>query len=165
MIKLRLLSFLFLVLIGTKTFSQKGDVKSQTLDVNRGSLNYTGPATGFEFSGVEFRYQFVNCGGDVQLGIGYTKNANFTAFMMDGQRYYKGTVDEIAPGIWPSASNVSIDEVQADLYYGNTFFGKVNLNYIVGNFGGCFGETFDVLKQVGKDPKKKSTKIMSTIFG
>lgn len=158
MIKLKLLSFLFLVLIGTKTFSQKGDVKSLTLDVNRGALNYTGPATGFEFSGVEFRYQFVNCGGDVQLGIGYTKSANFTAFMMDGQRYYKGTVDEIAPGMWPTASNVSIDEVQADLYYGSTFLGKVNLNYIVGNFGGCFGETFDVLKQVGKDPKKEEYK-------
>jgi len=150
---------LTLFLVSFIGYGQKGEIQKLNVGIgNRDHNQFEGDKNGFEFSGVELRYQFVNCGGDVQMGLQYSKNANFTSFYADGQRYYKSTVDEVAPGQWPAPSDIRIEELKADLYFGTVFLGKVHLNYIIGNSLGCFGETFDVLQQVGKDAESENFK-------
>lgn len=133
-------------------FSQKGVDKSTTVSFsNRANNNQNG----FYFSGVKFGYQFVNCGGNVVMGVNYSKNANFTTYWYNGKSYNKQT---IGAELWPKPNEVEINTVKADLYFKNQNLGSVKLNYIVGNFAGCFGETYDVLKQVGKNSTSKEYK-------
>ncbi|PQJ75944.1 MAP7 domain-containing protein [Polaribacter gangjinensis] len=133
-------------------FAQKGVEKSTTVSFgNRANNNQNG----FDFSGVKFGYQFVNCGGNVVMGVNYSKNANFTTYWYNGKSYNK---QAIGAELWPKPNEVEINTVKADLYFKNQNLGSVKLNYIVGNFAGCFGETHDVLKQVGKNSTSKEYK-------
>lgn len=141
-----------------KTSSKnRGEIKTAQLSLNpadRNSPKFKGNRNGFCFSPVYFNYQFVNCGGEVQMGVNiytnpqanYQKHTASNGYMFEGEHYV---------AVVSSTNEVDIQEVEADLYYGNQFLGKINLNYIVGNFAGCYGETFQVLKDVGKDPTAK----------
>lgn len=135
----------------------RGEIKTAQLSLNpadRNSPKFKGNRNGFCFSPVYFNYQFVNCGGEVQMGVNiytnpqanYQKHTASNGYMFEGEHYV---------AVVSSTNEVDIQEVEADLYYGNQFLGKINLNYIVGNFSGCYGETFQVLKVVGKDPTAK----------
>lgn len=135
----------------------RGEIKTAQLSLNpadRNSPKFKGNRNGFCFSPVYFNYQFVNCGGEVQMGVNiytnpqanYQKHTASNGYMFEGEHYV---------AVVSSTNEVDIQEVEADLYYGNQFLGKINLNYIVGNFSGCYGETFQVLKDVGKDPTAK----------
>lgn len=135
----------------------RGEIKTAQLSLNpadRNSPKFKGNRNGFCFSPVYFNYQFVNCGGEVQMGVNiytnpqanYQKHTASNGYMFEGEHYV---------AVVSSTNEVDIQEVEADLYYGNQFLGKINLNYIVGNFAGCYGETFQVLKDVGKDPTAK----------
>lgn len=140
----------------------RGEVKSEAIHLSandRLQPVFKGRKDGFGFSGVSFNYQFVNCGGEVQMGVNiYTKHE----YKMNSQTYNRRlTVNGYAlegklyPTFTTNADRVEILEVEADLYFGNARLGKVNLDNIVGNFAGCFGETFLVIEQLGLDPKKK----------
>ena len=134
-------------------FSQRGPEYATNVSFIRNST--TKNQNGFDFTGVKFGHQFVNCEGIVQVGVNYSKTANFTNYWYNGKSYSKQTV---GADLWPKSNEVEINTVQADLYFGNQNLGRVKLNYIVGNFAGCFGETYDVLKQVGKNSSLKEYK-------
>ena len=132
----------------------RGKSLSANINLNRTALDATYHGIqkeGWQFSNVPFRYQFVNCGGEVQMGVQYEKKADFITLVHNGSVYYEAH----APDLWPNSNQIEVGDVMAKLYYGNQYFGDVKLTYIVGNFAGCFGETFDVLKQVGKNPSQK----------
>ena len=148
------ISVITMLLIPFMGFGQKGDSRQVLVGMNKSNIFNQDKSNGFEFSNLPFRYQFVNCGGDVQMGINYDKKANYTAFYMDGKKYYKYDIDKLNPSYWPKPDQIELNTVGADLYFKGGFLGKVTLTYIVGNFAGCFGETFDVLAQVGKSPKE-----------
>ncbi|MEN3322686.1 hypothetical protein VP395_03040 [Mariniflexile soesokkakense] len=144
-----------LVLMSFIMNAQRGEEKQQTLSLDRNHYAFNGEKTGFNFTGMGFGYQFVNCGGDVQLGINYSKNVNFTTFSYNEKNV---GASEVGSALWPKPNEIELQEVKGNLYFGNQNLGKIHLNYIVGNFSGCFGETFDVLAQVGQDPKAKQYK-------
>lgn len=125
-------------------YAQRSQVNTANI-----SLSREGKSNGFDYKGVTFKYQFVNCGGDVQVMVDFEKNATYTKFWYNKKAYSK---NDIGADLWPESNQYNIGEIFADLYFENTFFGKVNLNYIVGNFAGCFGETYQVIKDTGKDP-------------
>lgn len=148
-----LLFFVFILLGSTfRSEAQRSETHSLNLSRSRSGLNFETKTSGFDFYGVQFRYQFVNCGGDVQMGINYDKRANYTYYYHEGKWFGETSVGR---DLWPKSTDFELQEITADLYYGNSNLGQVHLNYIVGNFAGCFGETFDVLKQVGKNPSDK----------
>lgn len=68
-----------------------------------------------------------------------------------GKVYYKSDAEDI----WPESKDIEIGDIKATLYFQNLPLGDVKLNNIVGNFAGCFGETFLVLNDVGKNPSDK----------
>jgi len=131
--------------------ANRGPIKSTEIALNRKALWPKVKSEGWQFSFVPFRYQFVNCGGEVQVGVQYDKKAQHISLVHNGVAYYSAN----APELWPKPDQIEVGSVQAKLYYGNIYWGEVSLTYIVGNFAGCFGETFDVLKQVNKDPTAK----------
>lgn len=143
--QIKLTLFFCLFFLFSNLYSQKGAIKSTTL-----SLSRNGSTNGFDYSGVNFKYQFINCGGEVQMMVTYDKNANFTKFWYNRKSYTK---EDLGAELWPNSNQFNIGEVTADLFYGSYNLGKVSLNYIVGNFAGCFGETYGVISKVGKDPK------------
>ncbi len=149
----------FLLLILTissfQAVAQRGDSKSVILSLDRNASTFNGEKTGFNFEGLSFTYQFVNCGGEVQLGINYRKDVRFTSFSFNDKN---AGISEIGEKLWPRADEFELQQLEADLYFGNRPLGKVNLDYIVGNFSGCFGETFDVLNQTGQDPSNQEFK-------
>lgn len=126
----------------------RGPIISAEISLNRKALWPKVKDEGWQFSFVPFRYQFVNCGGEVQVGVQYDRKAEYISYLRNGVAYFSDN----APELWPKPNQIEVGSVQAKLYYGNTYWGEVSLTYIVGNFAGCFGETFDVLKQVNKDP-------------
>lgn len=134
-------------------YAQKGTTK--TIEVSFLRNNMLAQQNGFDFTGVNFGYQFVNCGGVVQVAVNYSKTANFTAYWYNGKKYDKQT---IGADLWPKSNEVEINTIQADLYFRNQNLGRVKLNYIIGNFAGCVGETYDVLNQVGQNSSLKEYK-------
>lgn len=144
-----------LILMSFIMNAQRSEEKQQTLSLDRYHYAFSGDKIGFNFTGLGLGYQFVNCGGDVQLGINYKKNVNFTTFSYNEKNV---GASEVGSELWPKPNEIEVQEIEASLYFGTQNLGKVNLNYIVGNFSGCFGETFDVLAQVGQDPKAKEYK-------
>lgn len=155
-LKKSFLVFLALSICGTlEAMAQRSEIYSVDLSRSRSGFNYETTTSGFDFRGVQFRYQFVNCGGDVQMGINYENQANYTLYYHKGKSYAKSSIGD---DLWPSSNDFELNEIKAELYYGNMRLGEVKLNYIVGNFAGCFGETWDVLEQVGKNPSDKEFK-------
>lgn len=139
-------------LVDRKEFMKnRGAVISEKITLNRNSLYPKVEGEGWQFTSVPFRYQFVNCGGEVQVGVQYDRQASNISLLHNGVTYYNSKT----PELWPTSSQIEVGSVFAKLYYGVRYLGEVRLTYIVGNFAGCFGETFDVLKQVGKDPTDK----------
>lgn len=134
------------------SIAQRSETYSANISRLRSGYHLETDASGFDFDGVQMRYQFVNCGGDVQMGINYDKRANYICYYHNRKSYYRTSIGD---DLWPKPNDFELQEIKADLYYGNQKLGTVNLNYIVGNFAGCFGETFDVLRQVGKNPSDK----------
>lgn len=144
------------------TSKNRGQVKSEAVHLaanDRLQPGFKGRKDGFGFSGVSFNYQFVNCGGEVQMGVNiytqheYTVNgASYSRFLTISGYAFEG---KLYPTFSYNANEVEILEVEADLYFGSVRLGKVNLDNIVGNFAGCFGETFLVIEQLGLNPKKK----------
>ena len=154
-IKQLILFLLLTVLAASDSMAQRSEVYSLNLSRIRSGFNYETKTSGFDFDRVQMRYQFVNCGGDVQMGINYDQKANYLSYWHNGKSYYKQSVGN---DLWPESDKFELQEIKADLYYGNRKLGTVNLNYIVGNFAGCFGETWNVLKDVGENPSAKKFK-------
>lgn len=150
----------------------RGKTKSTTIGISayeRGMSTFKGKKDGFEFEDVTFNYQFANCGGEVQMGVSiYSTYDTGRKYFNDGgkpimrnMRVFNYVYKDQRKSVLRESDEVEILEIEADLYlyYSNSYkrqhLGKVNLNNIVGNFAGCFGETYEVIKQVGLDPSKK----------
>lgn len=145
----------FFVINTVDVIAQRSEIYNLNLSRIRSGFNYETKSSGFDFDRVQLRYQFVNCGGDVQMGINYDKRANYISYYHDGKSYYKSSIGN---DLWPESTDFKLQEIQGDLYFGNRKLGTVNLNYIVGNFAGCFGETWNVLRDVGEDSSAKEFK-------
>ena len=139
----------------------RGETKSVPIGVSvagRKSPSFKGDRNGFDFQNATFSYQFANCGGEVQMGVTIKAQHQYdfngrpqTRFVQIFGYTYKGQYHLIPY----AADDVEILEVEADLYFDSVRLGKINIDNIVGNFAGCFGETYEVVKQVGQDPTKK----------
>ena len=126
--RIPLLLFIIAICFSADCIAQRSETYSLNLSRIRSGYNHETKNSGFDFDRVQMRYQFVNCGGDVQMGINYDKSANYISYYNDGSSYYKSS---IGSDLWPKSNDFELQEITADLYYGNTKLGSVHLNYIV----------------------------------
>lgn len=144
--------FLFsFVIISTQVFSQQSKARGQYLSLNRSNTMFKGNKDGFDFEKLTFKYQFVNCNGEVMLGVTYDKNASYTRYWKDGVAYERG---DLKSKPWPSPKSIRLKDVEAELYFGSTKLGKVNIADIPEVYRGCGGRMYNVLKFLGINPKK-----------
>lgn len=115
--------------------------------VYRTTVSYTPTDNGYEVQ-LPIAYKFINCYGEIIVTI--TKKieeATATAYIYEGQRY---TPEDIGlPGF--TGLDVGYTDVSADLYDQSFRLGRVQMSNLIDYLGGCFGQTYDLLKQLGKD--------------
>lgn len=117
------------------------------------SLDYRPAAgeNGYEISGIEYKYQFRSCGGEVVILMHYSNKANI------GSYHYNGNV--YSPQQLGAAHKqdffINIYSVTADVYNGSYHLGNVSFENIIGSFAGCFGETYAVIDMVGQNGEDK----------
>lgn len=145
--KLLLLSFLFLTFFSA--FAQNGPTR-------RSSVSFSPTDAGYRISNVPIVYGFRNCYGEIVMAMKYEKE--------------QGAVGEyLFEGSWYSASElgaahnagykINIHDLEADLYVGNSRLGRVLIDNLVGfTSTGCYGETYDLLAQVGQNNKDERWK-------
>ncbi len=146
-IKITILFIFFLGFIH-QTYAQKSRVRSQMLSIDRSNVIFKGSKNGFDFENLKIKYQFVTCKGQVKLGVAYDKNAKFTRYWKDGVAYKKNTLKEVD---WPKPDQINLDHLQAELYFGRTKLGVVQLRFIPRYYGACKGKLYEVLKYVGSN--------------
>lgn len=145
--KLLLLSFLFLSFFSV--LAQNGPSRS-------GSVSFSPSDAGYRVSNIPIAYGFRNCYGEIVMAMNYQNT--------------QGSVgDYLFEGTWYSASElgaahnssfkINIYDIEADLYVGNSRLGRVLIDNLVGfTSTGCFGETYDLLGQVGQNNKDERWK-------
>lgn len=129
---------------------------SQNTEVNSTDLDYTPKTRGYILEDLTILYRFLNCAGDLRLAISYNKDK-----LKSENYFYKGkvyTIDEIGREYFEKQP-IEILHVSTDLYEGNLFLGTATLHYITGFGLGCLGDTYDILKIVGKESEKFKEKI------
>ncbi len=147
--KLPLLLAASILLSGFFTMAQDGPSRSS-------SVTYTPSETGYKISNIPIEYGFRNCYGEIVMAMKYGKD--------------QGTVGSyLYEGNWYSASElgaahrsdfrIDIKDLEADLYNGSYRLGTVQINNLVGfTSTGCFGETYDLLGQLGLNNKEQKWK-------
>lgn len=142
----------------------RGKVHTDVLSIlsaDRLSDWFNGKKNGFSIYPIYFNYQFVNCAGEVQMMVKFTtKPLEQGTLVNRGETKTDGYV--LNGKFYPLSYDMemlNIYQLEADLFFGSVGIGnklgKITLNNIVGNFAGCFGETFKVVEEVGKDSKDK----------
>lgn len=133
----------------TSVEAQKSKARAQYISLKRSEVT-PGKENGFDFEKVKFKYQFVTCKTEVKLGVAYDKKADFIQYWENGKLYQKS---QLTSKKWPKAEDIRIDDVTADLYFGSRKLGTVQILYIPEYYKGCSGKMFEVLKQVGVNPR------------
>lgn len=118
-------------------------------DVSRATLTYTPESNGYEVQ-LPFAWKFIDCYGEVHLTI-TRKNREATsgAYIFEGERY---TAAELGAEAFEKPE-VGLTDATADVYEGAARLGTTPLKNVIDYLGGCFGQTYNVLKNVGLDPK------------
>jgi len=132
-------ALLFLVY---NSFGQSGPTR-------RASVSFSPSDAGYSISNVPIAYGFRNCYGEIVMAMNYDKNqGSVGSYLFEGSWYSAGEL-----GSAHNASfKINIHDIEADLYSGNSRLGKVLINNLVGfTSTGCFGETYDLLGQVGQN--------------
>lgn len=143
---MRLGSFTLLFwLLALPLWAQDGDEGQ----VYRTTLSYTPAENGYIIQ-LPIAYKFINCFGEIVLTITKKNDqVTFGDYIYKGQRYTPGELGLSSfEGTRPGLTNVT-----ADLYDQSFRLGPVTLNNLIDYFGGCFGQTYNVLDELGKDHK------------
>ncbi|MEQ6123516.1 hypothetical protein AAON49_04890 [Pseudotenacibaculum sp. MALMAid0570] len=143
---MRSISFILVLFTVLSVEAQKSNAYAQMLSLDRSNILFSGEKNGFDFEDVKFKFQFVNCKGEVKLGVTYDKKASFTKFRYKGKSYNKS---QVGSALWPKSQEIEINDVSADLYFGSRKLGKVFIKFIPKRYTGCSGTMYDVLKDVG----------------
>ena len=139
--------FFLFALFGTLTMNaQKSKARAQFVSLKRGNTSFKGDKNGYDFEKVKVKYQFITCKNVLMLGVVYDKDAVFTKYWKNGKPYQKG--DAKVPS-WAKPEDIRINDVSADLYFGNTKLGKVTLTDMPERYSGCSGKVYEVLKLAG----------------
>lgn len=117
------------------------------------TLRYTPPAgaNGYEISGINYKYQFRMCGGEVAILMTHSKSATIGNYHYEGQIY---TPQQLGAA-HKKDFFINIYDISADVYDGSYRLGSVTFTNVIGSFAGCFGETYPVIDMVGQDGKDK----------
>lgn len=143
---MRSITFLIVLFVALSVNAQKSNAYAQMISLERGNVLFPGDKDGFDFKDVKFKYQFVNCKGQVKLGVAYDKKATFTKYKYKGKSYAKS---QVGASLWPKPEEIEINDVSADLYFGSRKLGKVFIKFIPKRYSGCSGKMYDVLRDVG----------------
>lgn len=138
--------FLFVLLVALPIKAQKSKARAQFISLKRNNASFKGDKNGFDFEKVKFKYQFITCRNTLMLGVVYDKNAVFTQYWENGKPYKKGTVKTTE---WANPEDIRINDISADLFFGNTKLGRIKLTDIAERYLGCSGKVYEVLKLVG----------------
>lgn len=124
-------------------------------EVYRTTVSFTPSENGYAVQ-IPIAYKFINCFGDVVLTITKKNDeVTFGDYIYNGQRYTPADVGLSAfEGTRPGLTNVT-----ADLYDQSFRLGPVTLNNLIDYLGGCFGQIYDVLKELGLDHKTYRDKL------
>tara|TARA_R110002073_G_scaffold336506_1_gene534377 strand:- start:21729 stop:22277 length:549 start_codon:yes stop_codon:yes gene_type:complete len=138
--------FLFVLLVALPIKAQKSKARAQFISLKRNNASFKGDKNGFDFEKVKFKYQFITCNNTLMLGVVYDKDAVFTQYWKNGKPYKR---NDVKVAQWAKPEDIRINDVSADLFFGNTKLGKVKLTAIPERYSGCSGKVYEVLKLVG----------------
>lgn len=126
-------------------------------EVYRTTVTYTPSENGYEVQ-LPIAYKFINCYGEVLVTITKdNQSATTSAYIYKGIRYTSAEVGSS----WFEKPEVGYTDVSADLYDQSFRLGRVKMNNLIDWLGGCFGQTYDVLKQVGATHQAYKDKLTS----
>ncbi|SFT34581.1 hypothetical protein SAMN05216474_0009 [Lishizhenia tianjinensis] len=133
----RLLLFSFTLFLSSSVlFSQ---------EVQKATITYTPPENGYEIS-LPLAWKFINCYGEINVTI--TKKIDqirSSAYIYNGQRY---TVQDLGNEAF-SKIECGLTDISADVYNASYNLGKVKMGNVIDWLGGCFGQTYHVIGDLG----------------
>ncbi|MCR9152612.1 MAG: hypothetical protein NXI09_00765 [Bacteroidetes bacterium] len=129
----------------------------------RSSVSFTPSDAGYQVSNIALVYGFRNCYGNVVMAMNYNKEGtSIGSYLFEGKWYSANELN----GNHNANFRIDLNDLEADLYLGSSRLGSVRIDNLVGfTSTGCFGETYDLLSQVGQNSEdarwKESIKELS----
>jgi len=144
------------LLLATILFLSSFLLPAQTGASMRSSVTYTPSSLGYKISNVPLVYGFRNCAGGIVMVMDYKNNGGSVgSYLYEGNWY---SASELG-GAHRSDFKIDINDLEADLYQGSYRLGSVVIDNLVGFIStGCYGETFNLLGQLGLNYEDKKWK-------
>jgi|GEM_PF-6124770 len=135
------------LLLATILFLGSFLLPAQTGPSMRSSVTYTPSTEGYKISNVPLVYGFRNCAGEIVMAMNYQNNGGSVgSYLYEGNWY---SASELG-GAHRSDFKLDINDLEADLYQGSYRLGSIVIDNLVGfTSTGCFGETYNLLGQLG----------------
>lgn len=148
--KVTLVSALFL-LFTTSLLAQQ---------VFRQTVSYTPAEKGFELR-VPFAWKFIDCAGDVMLTIDMKKgDATATGYIHKGSRYTSADIGAEAF----ADPDIGYTVISGTVYHQSYTLGRVQLTNVISAWGGCYGQTYAVIKMLGLSNEQYKDKLGELYF-
>tara|TARA_R110001592_G_scaffold219477_1_gene473764 strand:+ start:160371 stop:162929 length:2559 start_codon:yes stop_codon:yes gene_type:complete len=122
----------------------------------RSSVSYTPKTEGYQVSNIPIVFGFRNCYGEVVMAMNFDRSqASVGSYLFEGTWYSPSEIGSA----YRSDFKIDINDLEADLYQGSYRLGHVRIDNLVGfTSTGCFGETYDLLGQLGLNNEEKKWK-------
>lgn len=126
-------------------------------EVQSATITYTPAENGYVLN-IPFKWKFINCYGEVHVTI--TKNSpeiTSNTYIYNGKRY---TAAELGAEAF-AKPECGLTDLTADFYNGSFRLGNVTMGNVIDWFGGCFGQTYHLTKQLGLNDADYKEKLES----
>ena len=139
--------FLIVMLFGFFLQGQDG------VGVHKVNLSYD-PAnygkSGFVLENITMAYQFKNCYRESHFLTDYVKSSVQCSRYYYNGKYYTST--DLGQEAFEKVV-IDLGDFTADLYLSSSRLGTIEMKYVTGYLVGCFGDTYDFIKQLGLEHK------------
>lgn len=142
----------FMSLITISVFAQNENERGELIH-EKISYKPSLGTNGFEIANIEIRYRFVNCFGDLNIGVAVKSKVNATAYWYNNKRYTTFTLND--PSLFQNL-NISGLSVNGDIYFDQQLLKSFDFKYITNYDVGCFGDVKTVLEEWRKRNDIKS---------
>lgn len=149
------MKYIFIGLISlllTSAFAQNENERGELMH-EKISYKPSSGTNGFEIANIEIRYRFVNCFGDLNIGVAVKSKVNATAYWYNNKRYTTFTLND--PSLFQNL-NLSGLSVNGEIYFGQQRLKSFDFKYITNYDVGCLGDVKTVLEEWKKRNDIKS---------